>query len=188
MSGSSQATSREEAKSETASPSKPSLTFANSSLSGFAAAASPFSALGGSSKGSVFGSGAPKEASAGAPAQKPTLNFSQASGASPFSGLASSSKTGFGGSFGSAFGGGSSGKLSSFAKPGDSLTSDKKPRAFGAPDSDVEESGDDGDSDKASSENGEGDEKEDNQASGDEKKKPKLQKGMVTPGTCESLC
>lgn len=185
VSGSSQATSTTRSKSETTS-SKPSLTFANSSLSGFAAAASPFSALGGSSKGSVFGSPAPKAPSVAAAPQNPTLNFSQASGASPFSGLASASTGGFGGSFASPFTGGSLGQLSSFAKPGESLKSDKKPRAFGAPDSDAEESDDDDDSvKKASSEDGDGDDekgesgKDEAQTPGDDKKKPRLQKGRI---------
>lgn len=129
----------------------------------------------------MFGNTASKEPPAGAPAQKPTLNFSQASGASPFSGLASTSKGGFGGgSFGSPFAGSSLPKLSSFAKPGESLTSDKKPKAFGAPDSDVEGSDEDEEESdsKAPPEDEEGDEKEGSQA-GDDKKKPKLQKGKI---------
>lgn len=143
--------------------------------------------MSGSSKGSVFGNAASKETLAGAPAQKPTLNFSQTSGASPFSGLASNSKGGFGGgSFGSPFAGGSLPKLSSFAKPGESLASDKKPKAFGAPDSDVEEGDEDEEESdsKASPDDEEGDEKEGSQV-GDDKKKPKLQKGKLGPAIRE---
>lgn len=120
----------------------------------------------------MFGNAAPKESPPGFSAQKPTLNFSQISGASPFSGLASTSTSGFGG--------GSLGKLSSFAKPGESLISDKRPKAFGAPDSDAEESDEDEEeSDNKASPEDEGDEKEGSQA-GDDKKKPKLQKGTVS--------
>ncbi|SPO05805.1 uncharacterized protein DNG_08492 [Cephalotrichum gorgonifer] len=173
--------------------SKPTLSFADSSLSGFAASPSPFSALSGSSKGSGFGSAPSKESSGSVLSQAPTLNFSQTTGASPFSGLASTTKSGFGGStFGSAFGSpfaaGSSGRLSSFAKPGESLTSEKKHRAFGAPDSDAEEDSDDGESDnKASSVDGEGDEKDEAgkaelQAPADDNKKLKLQKVAVDTG------
>lgn len=176
-------TPSEEGKSETVPSTKPTLSFVNSSLSGFAAAASPFSALGSSSKGSIFGSAAANEPSAAPLAQKPTLNFSQASGASPFSGLASGSTAGFGSSFGTPLGGG--GKLSSFAKPGESLTRETRQRAFGAPDSDVEGySEDEGSDNKPSSEDGDADEKVDAgkdeaQVSADDKKKPKLQKGMT---------
>lgn len=91
--------------------------------------------------------------------------------------------SGFGSPFSAPFGG--SGKLSSFAKPGESLTRETKQRAFGAPDSDVDESGEDSDSDnKPSSEDGETDDKgeagkDEAQVSADDKKKPKLQKGMA---------
>ena len=105
------------------------------------------------------------------------------SGASLFSGLASGNTGGFGSPFSSPFGDG--GKLSSFAKPGESLTRETKQRAFGAPDSDVEESSEDEDEDnKPSSEDGETDDKgeagkDETQVLADDKKKPKLQKGMA---------
>lgn len=73
------------------------------------------------------------------------------------------------------------------------MTSDKKPRAFGAPNSDAEESGEDGDSDsKSSSEDSEGDAKDEvredeSQVPVDEKRKPKLQKGMTHKDVAESV-
>lgn len=88
----------------------------------------------------------------------------------------------FGGGFSSGFGGSALGgaKLTSFGgKPGDSLTSSKPAKPFGAPESDAEESDEEGDNDKEDAGSNEEKEGENDEAktAADEEKKLKLRKG-----------
>ncbi|KAK3688155.1 hypothetical protein B0T22DRAFT_146840 [Podospora appendiculata] len=164
--------------------------------SGFAklasSSASPFSALGGSGKPSLFGassSGSSGFASLLAGGSKaapqpaaPKLSFgdgdTKATAASPFGTFNSStSKSVFGGGaggpspFASTFGGSALGgpRLGGFGKPGDALKSDKPARPFGAPESDAEE--EDEDADDAESDNGDSSDKEEDKSKGAEKEK-----------------
>jgi len=171
-------------------PAAPSSAFASSGFAKLSASTSPFGALGGSSKPSIFAASSSAQPSFGFGAAKPaapTLSFGQgdkSGSASPFASLNGPSTT-FGSSpWASGFGGGfGAPKLTSFGKPGEVFKSDKPARPFGHPGSDVE----DGDSDSSSSEEsdgGEGQESEDKEkepeeakTAVDEKKKPKLQRG-----------
>lgn len=104
--------------------------------------------------------------------------------ASPFGSLnGNTGKSIFGNNstFGSAFGSSalSAPRLSTFAKPGDALASDKPARPFGAPESDAEESDEDDDQ-ESGDEDGEKEEtKEEDKDTMDalEEKKIKLRKG-----------
>lgn len=159
--------------------------------------ASPFGALGGSGKPSLFGSSSGSSSmgsllgaqAAGAPSAPPKLSFGSAAATSPFAGLNGQS----GGSvfksspFASAFGGSalSGPRLSNFGKPGEALKSDKPAKPFGAPDSDAEDKSDEEDNEDedakadAASEDAEAKEEErekDESKGADDKKKPKLHK------------
>jgi len=180
--------------------------FAQSGFSKLSQAASPFGALGGTTAGkstsvfgtlgsaaagkstSVFGGGAALASSA-ATKPAPSLSFKQTSGPSPFGILGGGSKlNGFGGGFGGGFpssfaSAAPSGRLSSFAKPGETFgSSTKNEKPFGAPDSDNEEdeSGNEDEEDSQSEDNGKAEkddtEKEKDDAKAEEKKK-KLQMG-----------
>lgn len=170
--------------------------FANSAFGKLASSTtSPFGALGASSgsKPSLFGNtGATSGFGALGSSSNSTLSSAQpklsfgvgAASPSPFGSLNGGGKSLFGGggsAFGSAFGSSALGapKLSSFAKPGEVLKSDKPARPFGAPESDAEEES--GDEDQESG-NDEGDKEEDKEEQEtkkelDEKKRIKLQKG-----------
>lgn len=182
--------------------------FASSGFAKLAASStSPFGALGGAGKPSLFGSsgssgsfsvlGGPKPPTATSTA--PKLSFGgSATAASPFAlnGKPTSSVFGggsFGGSFGGTFGGSSlsgGSRLSTFGKPGEALKSAKPARPFGAPDSDadeeVDEEDDDAKDDESGSDKEEGSgadkEKDDSKAPLDDKKKPRLHKIVVDDG------
>lgn len=184
---------------------KPQTSSSAFAQSGFAKLASsitsPFGVLGGSGAPSLFGStnsgsaspfgtlGASTTAAAPAP---PKLSFgSSAAAPSPFAGFNSAS-TGsvFGGGFSSGFGGSALGgaKLTSFGgKPGETLTSNKPAKPFGAPDSDVEESEEEGDNEKEEAGSNEEKEGENDEAknAAEEEKKLKLRKVVVDDGEGE---
>ncbi|KAG5999908.1 hypothetical protein E4U21_006152 [Claviceps maximensis] len=140
------------------------------------------SALASESKSTIFGYG-PSVAG-------PKLSFSSSSGASPFAGL--SSKTNGFGSIGFGLPSALSGSkpLSSFIPSGTkALQSDKAPRPFGAPDSDV---GEDEEEDGEDNEDGEDGDSEDQlhdqvrraspEKDSEDRKRPKLQKIEVDDG------
>lgn len=180
--------------------------FASSGFAKLAASSSsPFGALGGAGKPSLFGSsagssfgsvlGGPKPAAPPAPSAPPKLSFGSAGTSSPFSGM-----NGLGGqtsgsvfkssAFGGAFGGGalSGSRLANFGGAGEALKS-RPAKPFGAPDSDEEKS-DEEDHDEedpradAASDDGESKDeeadKDDPKAAGDDKKKQKLHKSGFT--------
>lgn len=108
----------------------------------------------------------------------PTLTFGGAlGGASPFAlNGGADAKSRFGSAFGSGFGGSalSGPRLSSFAKPGEGLRSDKPARPFGAPESDAEDGeDDDGDDDGDDKEDEAGSDKDEGKESGKDKDEPK---------------
>jgi len=174
-------------------PETSSSAFAASAFGKLATSSSPFAALGGSG-GSAFGSaaGAPSLSSFAAPktsndkpAEAPKLTFGGGSSASPFAGLASGTN-GFGSALGgSGFGSVTAGatRLGTFATPGSKPFGSEKPektRRFGAPESDAESSGEDGEGDEdkeADEERAASPEKE-----SEEKKKTKFQKIEVNDG------
>jgi hypothetical protein len=171
-----------------------SSTFAKSGFAKLSQATSPFGALGGVTTGGIFGGDSGKTSSvfgSGAAAvppatqPPPALSFDKASGPSPFGTLAGSKPNGFGGGFGggfaSPFASAAPGRLSSFAKPGETFgSSNKTARPFGAPESDEgEDKSGDEDEEDSQPEDNEKMEKEDidkekEDAKADEKKK-KLQ-------------
>ncbi|KAM7216206.1 nucleoporin NUP56 [Rhypophila decipiens] len=174
--------------------------FASSAFGKLASSStSPFGALGASSasKPSLFGNtgaasgfGALGSSSNSATTQ-PKPSFGGATAAlSPFGIVNGGGKSVFGGggsAFGSSFGGSVLGapRLSSFAKPGEALKSDKPARPFGAPESDAED--DSGEEDQESgNEDGEKDEDkaEEQEAKKelDEKKRVKLHKVEIDNG------
>ncbi|KAF6821604.1 nuclear protein export protein [Colletotrichum sojae] len=175
--------------------------FASSGFAKLAASnASPFGALGETTKGSVFGGSASSASpfgglsppkTAATPTATPTLSFGGSGAAvSPFASVKPAGANGFGSTFGSGFGTALSGKpLTSFAKVGESSFKTEKPvKPFGAPDSDAEDGSDadDDGEDGSASESGDKEEKdesdkEDNKV-GDDKKRTKLQKITVDDG------
>ncbi|KAK1755794.1 hypothetical protein QBC47DRAFT_344326 [Echria macrotheca] len=178
--------------------------FASSAFAKLASSStSPFGALGSAGKPSLFGGsgasgsfsvlGGSKPAAPAATAPKLSFASGTASAPSPFAINGGSGKSVFGSSFaspfgGSAFGGGSlSGpRLSSFAKPGDAVKSEKPARPFGAPESDAEEGsekGEDGGEDAASDKEDKGADKEKEESkAAEEKKRLRLQKVVVDDG------
>ncbi|KAM7195636.1 nucleoporin NUP56 [Naviculisporaceae sp. PSN 640] len=174
--------------------------FANSAFGKLASSTtSPFGALGASSgsKPSLFANtgttsgfgalGASSSSSLSSTQPKSTFGGGAAA-PSPFGTLNGGGKSVFGGggsAFGSAFGSSAFGatKLSSFAKPGEALKSDKPARPFGAPESDAEDGS--GDEDQESgNEDGENEEDKEEQETKEleEKKRIKLQKVEVDNG------
>ncbi|KAK3398709.1 hypothetical protein B0T20DRAFT_438016 [Sordaria brevicollis] len=194
------------AESKPTTEEKPQTSSSAFAQSGFAKLASsttsPFGALGGSGAPSLFGSTKSGSASpfgtlgasttTAAPAA-PKLSFgSSAAAPSPFAGFNSASTGGsvFGGGFSSGFGGSALGgaKLTSFGgKPGETLTSSKPAKPFGAPDSDAEESEEEGDNEKEEAGSNEEKEGENDEAknSAEEEKKLKLRKIVVDDGEGE---
>ncbi|ESA43064.1 hypothetical protein GE21DRAFT_6610 [Neurospora crassa] len=184
---------------------KPQTSSAAFAQSGFAKLASsttsPFGALGASAAPSLFGStnsgsaspfgtlGASTTAAAPTP---PKLSFgSSAAAPSPFAGFNSaSSGSVFGGGFSSGFGGSALGgaKLTSFGgKPGETLMSSKPAKPFGAPESDAEESEEEGGNEKEDAGANEDKEGENDEArtAAEEEKKLKLRKVVVDDGEGE---
>lgn len=176
-------------------PQTSSSAFLNSGFGALSSSAtSPFGAIG-ASKPSVFGGGTqatpsgfgslagakqpntgPETTSVlGTSSTKPSTGFAFGSGASTsgFGGLASGSA--FGSALGNGFAGGSGPKLSSFAAPpGKGAVVTAKPaKAFGAPDSDDEDDGNDDESEGAD----DGDEDESTKATSEDKKKFKGTRG-----------
>lgn len=156
--------------------------FKSSGLSGFAASASPFLAVGAkplASFASASASPSPFGASVSSKSDSPSVfgGGSLANGSSPFGQLGGASKPFSGSTFGSSFSSGLGGsKLTSFGQPGGSLKSSKPAKAFGAPDSDPE-SGAEGDGDDAAStEDAEKQDKDEKETEAD-RKKTKLQQG-----------
>lgn len=91
----------------------------------------------------------------------------------------------FGGGFSSGFGGSALGgaQLTSFGgKPGETLTSSKPAKPFGAPDSDAEESEEEGDNEKEEAGSNEEKEGENDEAknAAEEEKKLKLRKSELS--------
>ena len=172
--------------------------FAASSFGKLAGGSSPFATLGGSSKGSIFGSsgnastssfasvppssGAKLSASTTTTTVPPKLTFGGGgTGLSPFAGLSSVSNGLSGGnSFGSALG--SSRPLQSFAAPGlKSLQSEKPAKPFGAPESDVESDDEEGDEGSPKSSPEEADRGASPEKETEEKRRTRLQKGKFFP-------
>jgi hypothetical protein len=182
--------------------SQPATSASAFATSGFSAlstsSSSPFGSLSGP-KGSVFGGSttsgssfssiatskpaAPAAAAAIAAAAAPTLSFGGSTGSSPFATLNSTGTNGFGSAFGSGFGSAFPGRpLTSFAKPGEGLKSDKPAKPFGAPESDAEEESAEESGDEESEADDvqkEDSDKEDSKAASDEKKKLRLQRGTL---------
>jgi hypothetical protein len=181
-------------------PQTSSSAFASSGFASLASSStSPFGSIG-ATKPSVFGA-TPQPAVSGfgalAAAKPPTpssttpsLDSTASSSATPslslgfgggansgFGGLGGASGSVFGSRLGNGFAGGSGPKLSSFAAPGtETITTTKPAKAFGAPESDDE------DSDEDDSEGGAGSEDEESGNVGveDKKKPPKITKGTST--------
>ena len=164
--------------------------FAGSGFAKLTGSVSGFGALGNSSKPSIFGNSSGSASPFGAAAPKPaapTLSFGggdKSGSASPFANINGSSKPTFGSGFGSGFGSAMSGpRLTSFAKPGEVLKSEKPAKPFGAPDSDAEsesvsgsdEEGETGEEEAEVEEK----EKEQEELKADDKKKTRLQRGQL---------
>ncbi|KAI0843230.1 hypothetical protein F5Y06DRAFT_257235 [Hypoxylon sp. FL0890] len=162
--------------------------FSSSGIAGFASQASPFLQAGSkplSSFASPSGSQSPFSAAATSTSTTSVFGGSSLSnGASPFGQVGGAPKpfgsSGFGGAFGGKVGGST---LTSFGKPGESFKSNKPAKPFGAPVSEEEDNGEDGNSeDEAGADNGEQEAQEDKTAAPDDKKKPKLQRVAVDDG------
>ena len=168
--------------------------FAASSFGKLAGGSSPFATLGGTSKGSIFGSsgnastssfasvppssGTKPTAPTTTTAAPPKLIFGGSGGGlSPFAGLSSGSNGMSGGSsFGSALG--SSRPLQSFAAPGvRSRQSEKPAKPFGAPESDVESDNEEEDEGSSKSSPAEADRGASPEKETEEKRRTRLQKG-----------
>ena len=164
--------------------------FAASGFGKLAAGTSPFAGLGGTT-GSAFGSpgkaplgsfASSKKTEAQSLASAPKLSFGGATDASPFA-SAPPRTNGFGGGLGgSGFGSASGVKpLSSFSsgasKP---FQNQKSAKPFGAPDSDVEEDGDEDNVDEEEGNSGADKDRDVLSEKDDDKSKVKLHKGLFT--------
>ncbi|KAI1143074.1 hypothetical protein F5Y05DRAFT_408528 [Hypoxylon sp. FL0543] len=161
--------------------------FSNSGIAGFASQASPFLQAASkplSSFASPSGSQSPFGAAAASKSTTSVFGGSSLSnGASPFGQVAGAPKP-FGnsafGSFGSKIGGST---LTSFGKSGESFKSNKPAKPFGAPVSEEEDNGEDGNSeDEAGADTEEQEAQGEKTAAPDDKKKPRLQRVAVDDG------
>ncbi|KAI6780428.1 Brefeldin A resistance protein-like protein [Emericellopsis cladophorae] len=180
-----------DAKPDTKKSQTSSSAFAASGFGKLAAGGSGFASLGGGNA-SPFGAAAGKPMTSFAsptkptkPSEAPKLSFGGGTSASPFAGLSSGSN-GFGSALGggSAFGASSGSKLGSFAAPGSkpAFGNDKPAKAFGAPESDVEDDEDDDNDDDESKDDKGDEERAASPEKEDDKKKARLQKVEVNDG------